>query len=377
MLTFGDINDYRAEHTIIALNDVHFTSQSLICAPNGDPIAEQYTFFAREINRNLGSNSIKINPIKLDIGNDNVSLSRYEDVEKLGEILTGMGSLNNYKIRSLSKFSTTWQTFEDYNASSYVTHRQSLPFIDQLITSVETLINDPTSAFNPLPLEGTQYVFEITFNDIEGNAYFSLTLVMAQAVPNTYTYRVISPTRTNFSTFSTISRDDLWTSSAPPAKVNDEMMSTGSKQPQKKAQQVSSTKSEITGIPKEFLLNTTDSKDNDPKETISTNSDYSYTLDTLANTDKREQGAYEYGYSDQAGFLYNPPKDAYQDESGSAWKVYAGESDKNSGERYLKAQGIWISKTRSINGFQKIMLLYITSHNHQQEPVLLGVSNGL
>jgi LAS superfamily LD-carboxypeptidase LdcB len=256
LLTFGDINDFRAEHTLVSLNDVHFTGQSVMYAPDGNPIAEQYSFFCREINRNLGTKTFNINELKLNIGNDAVTLSKYEDVEKLGEYLTRESTLSAYEITTVSKFNGTWESYTDFKAQSYVIRRNELPFIDQLISDVEQLINNPISSnVDPrmqkgstnisLPTENSQYVFQITFknqsnpsgpSNVSGppspfvggpigqptDVSQKVIIVMGQSIPNTYTYKCLSPTRTNFSSFGTVSREDLWTASASPVNKNED-----------------------------------------------------------------------------------------------------------------------------------------------------------
>jgi len=49
LITYGDINDGPANHTIKTLSGVHLTGSSQTLAPTGEPIAEVYSFFARSI----------------------------------------------------------------------------------------------------------------------------------------------------------------------------------------------------------------------------------------------------------------------------------------------------------------------------------------
>jgi len=273
LLTFGDINDYRAEHTLIALNDVHFTGQTAVYAPDGNPIAEQYTFFAREINRNLGSKTFNINPLKLKIGADSITLSKCEDVEKLGEQLSRESELTSYKIQSISRYDSSWHSYTAYEGKSYIVRRPELPYIDQLISDVEQLINNPILGSSEtkkketewsgktsnivLPIYNKQYVFGITFLGSDGSVKADgqmTTIVVNQAIANTYTFRVVSPTRTNFSSFSTITREDLWTTAAPPVKNDDPTLSSKpetKKEIEKQTQQMEDTSIQSENTPSE------------------------------------------------------------------------------------------------------------------------------
>lgn len=102
MVAFGDLNDLRAEHTMIVLNDVHFRSNGMLVAPNGEPIAEVYNFFARDVNKTVSHNNLLINPIKFNIGLDNdVSPARLKDIEAIRNKLEGGGN-NKVSIKILS-----------------------------------------------------------------------------------------------------------------------------------------------------------------------------------------------------------------------------------------------------------------------------------
>lgn len=127
LMTFGDINDFRAEHTLIALNDVHFRSQGMIVTPNGEPIAEMYSFFARDINRNSRNISASINPnvtggatnpLKLFIGTDSaVDLARIEDIKAIEEVLDSR--VGEIKIKFRSGFNNSTGKWETYNLEAF------------------------------------------------------------------------------------------------------------------------------------------------------------------------------------------------------------------------------------------------------------------
>ena len=55
LIAYGNLNSGPAEHTVQSLVGVHITDVSQVLMPNGDPIAEQYSFFARGLNESIGS----------------------------------------------------------------------------------------------------------------------------------------------------------------------------------------------------------------------------------------------------------------------------------------------------------------------------------
>ena len=149
MMTFGDINDFRAEHTMMVLNDVHFTSQGVLLAPTGEPIGETYSFIARDINQTIVSSTLKVNKIKFDIGGPAPSaLSDVDALEKYMEYKDGFSVFNIYVIAS----------FNDpaFGGDGWTTNRYQIaqlrnfginkyePLIDQVIKIVERAVNDPT-----------------------------------------------------------------------------------------------------------------------------------------------------------------------------------------------------------------------------------------
>jgi len=253
LLTFGDINDFRAEHTLIALNDIHFTGQTLICSPDGNPIAEQYTFFARNINRNLGTKTFNFNPLKLKVGDDTLSLSKYEDVEKMGQMLESWDRDTQFKLEFMSAFDTSWSLANVPFKRFFVTNNRTVPYIDSLIAKVEEIVNNALEVDGlskngtQLDLSKSQYIIQVypissidnTGKPTSDISLFSvpkiITMVIKQTIPNTYTYRVISPTRTNFTSFNTVTRDDLWLAAAPPVEreKEDETIGINSSEPKK------------------------------------------------------------------------------------------------------------------------------------------------
>lgn len=111
VLTFGDMSDHRAEHTVQVLNDVHFTGQSMMVNPGGEPIAEVYNFIFRDINKTVNSRTYNVNPVAFNIGRDDpFRVSSRADIE---------GALSDYKvfdmnIRVLSSFDgNQWTSMSD------------------------------------------------------------------------------------------------------------------------------------------------------------------------------------------------------------------------------------------------------------------------
>lgn len=53
IITFGDMSDDAAEHTVKTLNDIHIIDESMIISPDGAPIALSYSFFGRSIDEKI------------------------------------------------------------------------------------------------------------------------------------------------------------------------------------------------------------------------------------------------------------------------------------------------------------------------------------
>jgi hypothetical protein len=57
VVSYGDYNVGYSAHTLQAINDIHITSVSQVHSPNGDPVAEVYTFFGKDIGRSITDRS--------------------------------------------------------------------------------------------------------------------------------------------------------------------------------------------------------------------------------------------------------------------------------------------------------------------------------
>lgn len=231
LITFGDINDYRAEHTLISINDVHFTSSSMIVAPDGNPIAESYTFIARNINESINNknNSIRINPVKLNVGNDNLKISTIENVEQIEQFLDKKNNIATINI--IKAYAGVWGDYEGTINFNY-TGSTIEPFIDTIIKQVENAINE-TVVPEIIDTTMIQYIIDVNFNDSDKK----LTMILEQQFANTRTYKVISPTRTGYASSTIINRSDIYTIKPPQEPLQDRPKITSTDK-QKKEQSI-------------------------------------------------------------------------------------------------------------------------------------------
>ena len=228
LLTFGDINDYRAEHTMVVLNDVHFTNTSMVVSPNGDPIAEMYSFIARDVNKSINrkTTSYNIKPIKLNVGNTSEQLSRLDDINKVEKYFDINGSI--LKITLDAAFYDSWKQIGTSLGEVTFIPNKITPFIDQLSSTIEHVFN----SFADERIDGvaSQLLITVEFMGIGNTDKF--TMILGQKVPNTKTYIVISPSRTGFAANNIITRDDIFAGEAllPPAKpAQDKLTPTNQK----------------------------------------------------------------------------------------------------------------------------------------------------
>lgn len=208
MLTFGDINDFRAEHTLVVLNDVHFTDTSMIVSPDGTPIGETYSFFARDINRSISSEIMQsINPIKLEVGVDDIEVARLEDIEniekKLNQAATSTPWILNMQAKAgLNEFG--WRAVEGETLEVYLSMDRGLPLVDRMIEAVEKGFND-TQFSDYVDTDKSQYIIDTWFTLDE-----KITMVLDQSIPNTRTYKVVAPVRTGFRAPVIYTREDMF-----------------------------------------------------------------------------------------------------------------------------------------------------------------------
>jgi hypothetical protein len=233
MLTFGDINDFRAEHTLVVLNDVHFTSSSMIITPEGVPIAEEYTFIARNINDSINpsANTININPIKLNVGNDSIKLSTLDDVKSIEDYLDKNNTIVRLEIKA-GLGSNGWETKNIIFEREQFSFNKIEPFVDQVIKITESVINEKIST------DYSQYIVDADFGNSIGVDIVNpkITMILEQTIANTKTYKVISPTRTGFSSISVLTRDDLFDAKAMEPSIQSKPITT--QKPPKTSQKV-------------------------------------------------------------------------------------------------------------------------------------------
>lgn len=282
LLTFGDINDFRSEHTIISINDVHFQSQGFIVAIDGSPIAEQYSFFARNINDSIGHSKVyRINPIKLDVGIDDLEISKLENIDAIQDQLIKeripqfikivakaalpRGGLWKNISNSPEGFTLTMdhfdvqsqlnEQFDDsfaevekyasrdsryaerktqealdrteaiknrYQANEQFSFNSHEPLVDQIIKYVEREFNEFKRT--EIDLNNSQYIVDVEFRSSpNGSVDNTITMVLEQSVPNSRTYKVIAPTRQNYGATNIITRTDLFRDIAPIDEFNEEL----------------------------------------------------------------------------------------------------------------------------------------------------------
>lgn len=262
MITFGDINDKRAEHTMVVLNDVHIVNSSMVISPTGEPIGETYFFIARDINQTLSRETIDgLNPVKYNVGyaGENFKTATEEDITEIENFLKQQDSpVSSITIQSLSKFKYSapgvgkWEPDTSYldvfETSTTNTWESKL---DQILDIVEKRINDPAGKFNTTSQTYTTTTNRTEYSQWTFTIYVSaatraggpmsaavpfetyapegmdkvFNIVVDQQINNTLTYRIISPTRDNFGIVSTFTRGDLWDNEKPQiglAKVIDE-----------------------------------------------------------------------------------------------------------------------------------------------------------
>jgi len=222
MLTFGDINDFRAEHTLIVLNDVHFTSQGLISAPNGEPIGETYSFFFRDINKSVSRSTWgTMNPLKFHIGTDSpIDLARLKDVEKIGEMIDSHGAEVNIKILS-GWDGTTWIPIgRSFNASAEL---GKMFYIGALgaSQSLNKYVEEAVQANylkNPKTGRPLKVAVEVSLETLTGERNQSFNYILDQHGEDTSVYRVTSPTRDDFYSLNLVRREDFF---SPVPIIND------------------------------------------------------------------------------------------------------------------------------------------------------------
>jgi hypothetical protein len=214
MLTFGDINDFRGEHTLVLLNDVHFTSQGLVSAPNGEPIAETYSFFFRDINKSVSQSTWgTMNPLKFHIGTDNpIDLATLKDVDTIEEMIDSHGAGVTIKILSgwdgdkwIPRGDIIEADFELQRLFFIGPHGASQSLNKYVEEAMQTHYLKRQRATRPIKV-----AIEVTTEPLSYGSEQKFNYILEQHGDNTSVYRVISPTRDDFHSLNLVRREDFF-----------------------------------------------------------------------------------------------------------------------------------------------------------------------
>ena len=251
MLTFGDINDFRAEHTLIVLNDVHFTGQGLISAPNGEPIAETYSFFFRDINKSVSQSTWgTMNPLKFHIGTDNpIDLARLKDVEKIEEFIDSYGADVTIKILSTWDGNVWTPLGTKFDASLELQRMFKIDGVGAS-QSLNNYIEESMQIFytkNQLKLRPLKVAIEVRIEPLTSSAGHKFNYILEQHGADTSLYKVISPTRDDFHSLNLVRREDFF--SATPPVEDDKAPSLINNSSNQKTDDAFVPTSEIEGLP--------------------------------------------------------------------------------------------------------------------------------
>lgn len=202
-VTFGDITNFRAEHTVYSINDIHFTSQQIIVSPTGDPIAESYTFFSRDVNKSLGQYNINIE--KTD-GYKNLDILDNNDLKFLDNMNNNISTMTIQFNKGYTNDSWTDISIPAINLNNIVINSNDAP-LDQLIDIINNninniMINDSSNAVGYSQL----YITCALDNN-------NINFILSQRIPNTYTFEVIAPTRNKYESYEVFNREQLFTTS--------------------------------------------------------------------------------------------------------------------------------------------------------------------
>jgi len=225
MVIFGDINDFKAEHTFVLLNDVHFNSHSMVMGPTGDPIGETYNFFFHDMNKSLSTQTFNVNGIKLNVGtkNEDITLPRKEDMEYLNDFIGRPEQF--FKINVVSAFrGGVWTNdiplfFEDKaskNNQVGFTRRDDIPYVPQLTKFVEQTVTEKALGQTDLP-EKLLVKIEAESNDIQGTE--TMHFILDKGSDFSSLYVVTVPTKNDFYAVNLVQREDFFFNPAPPEPI--------------------------------------------------------------------------------------------------------------------------------------------------------------
>jgi len=234
LITFGDISDKRAEHTLTVLNDVHFTGQSVMVNPNGEPIAEVYNFFFRDINKSINTNNVKVNKLAFKLPKEEeFHISTLADMEKLLD----PANFASLSIKYKAKYDgIKWLTIDATLTSEYIENGLGIePFImthgkdynTQMLTYIEDVTNTMFISNNfhigDTLIDSTKVAIEVTFSnftttgDVDEQGYETLTgssdlkplNVLLERVGGS-NFRVLLPSKNPSQIIDLIRREDFF-----------------------------------------------------------------------------------------------------------------------------------------------------------------------
>jgi hypothetical protein len=223
MVTFGDLNDFRAEHTLYMLNDVHFTGQGMLTTPNGDPIAESYQFFFRDINQSISQTVFNINPIKFNIGTDDpFELARLKDVDTFTELLDRNPAIVTIMLRSKFNDDLWTPVSAEFSATDYLGYAfQSNDAVGRahaLNTYIEEAMQlwYTVKPFNERP---ERVAIEVLLDGQAGASDMErshFNYILDRVGDETSLYKVTSPTKDDFTSLNLVRREDFFIPVPPP-----------------------------------------------------------------------------------------------------------------------------------------------------------------
>ena len=208
MVTFGELNDFRAEHTMIILNDVHFRSNGMLVSPTGEPIAEVYNFFARDINKTITHNNLNINPIKFNIGLENeISPTRISDIQNVQNKLNNSGD-NKVTIKILSSYNDKkWTPTSGSSEINTGTNVFRTSPIADLTSSLGKYVLDSYVEYllkNNSRTRPKQVALSVKLNDND-----DFIFILDQVGDNTVNYTIKSPA-SKFEAINIVKRQDFF-----------------------------------------------------------------------------------------------------------------------------------------------------------------------
>lgn len=224
LLTFGDISDKRAEHTLTMLNDVHFTGHSVVISPTGEPIGEAYNFFFRDINKTVNTNNVKINPLALRLSNNEMfQLSSMQDMENLLDPYIGAFPIIEIKsyydgtkwVNYQQQLDLLSMNMETFNINKVIGTNQSLiNYVEQAINEMYfsgTVVPDPSLNMEKFAISvRLKYGIDNGGVDANVNSETSINLLAERVGDIGHQYRITMPNKNPGQILDVIRREDFF-----------------------------------------------------------------------------------------------------------------------------------------------------------------------